>query len=611
MKQILLILALMMLCTTVLADDLRVSRDNFTYYMQPGTSINDVIEIRNETGSRQCIDVFTDTTDTELQVTRATDYFCLNNNETTEITFTIKPTNRISNGSYTAKAIFRFDSGEIQVPINVRIGETSTVNFEIPQESTCPESITIPIDFINRESKTKFISMSAQSEALLPTFSVEQFQLLDSQTRTAYLRLNTNQSFQAGEYAFQVTVEDQNNIIVKKGTLTIRNCNQSQNNQFDLSGPTSCVQLTPGESRTVYVSLENQSDHPIDFDFLIRSNRLSVSTPLHQFVLDEGEIRSIPVTLRISSGTTQDRFEATVEAEAFGNTQTITICAQTQGGIEATFLQDYINVLQGEDFTSTLQIKNTTNQTQNISLDFRSIGSAFDGSFSIDDFSISGNSTRNVTVTIRTPLNAPVGEQDIEVRVDSGSRTFDSTLHFKILENDPVNPQDRYLRFLSYPSNIDMNAGQIKRLTFIIENQYRNRLSNLTLSIENPPGYVSFEPVTGIVIDQNDVATVSGILRVDPNAPNQIARIRFVIENNQYQTTQTAEITTRQTGADPGNDPEPNPPGSSFWSSLVTFGNQNVFLIGLIILILLLLLAVSAFGGEPRQKERPAWLSNR
>src|SRR3989338_4375782 len=307
--------------------------------------------------------------------------------------------------------------------------------------------------------------MSAQSEALLPTFSVEQFKLLDSQPRTAYLRLTTNQSFQAGEYAFQVTVEDQNNIIVKKGTLTIRNCNQSQNNQFDLSGPTSCVQLTPGESRTVYVSLENQSDHPIDFDFLIRSNRLSVSTPLHPFVLDEGEIRSI--------------------------------------------------------------------------------GSAFDGSFSIDDFSISGNSTRNVTVTIRTPLNAPVGEQDIEVRVDSGSRTFDSTLHFKILENDPVNPQDRYLRFLSYPSNIDMNAGQIKRLTFIIENQYRNRLSNLTLSIENPPGYVSFEPVTGIVIDQNDVATVSGILRVDPNAPNQIARIRFVIENNQYQTTQTAEITTR------------------------------------------------------------------
>jgi hypothetical protein len=193
----------------------------------------------------------------------------------------------------------------------------------------------------------------------------------------------------------------------------------------------------------------------------------------------------------------------------------------------------------------------------------------------------------------------------------NGSAT--ATLNLRIVtaggNTDQNQAANKYLSFISYPSTIDLNAGQVKRLYFTLSSEYRERLSGIRLEFQNLPSYLSFDPLTEISVDANGNVQLTGVLRASANAPSAISKPVLWAGNAYYYTATGVEITTHAapTGENGTAKPPAQDPFGGFVSGFVGFAGQNASLVGILLLIAVALILLQAVTAQPKNESRP-WL---
>ncbi|MDO8624736.1 MAG: hypothetical protein Q7R47_01535, partial [Candidatus Diapherotrites archaeon] len=589
-QTLLLLIVLALICIpSALALDANISRPDKTYYLERNSTANDVIKVTNTTDNRTCYTVTTLTNNEELRATPATDHFCLNGHETTEITITLATTQNISDGSVNATATFYSATDQNTVTIPIQIGGTAPLAFDAQNKTICQEYNEFDIGFTNNSGGVTPFTVNASSESLLPVFRNQQMQIAGG-TQTNRLRVNANSNTVQGDYNYSIRAETDHAIIIKKGTISVRNCDATGIVDFVINENDVCPTLSPGQNRTIDVRLENHTDQSLDLDLDVQNDRFSLSLNDTHVTLSKNEIRNIPIVVRAPSSIQAGNYFLEFSAKNGSFKQTVGVCVNVTGAAALRLLQNNFTVQRGETISAQLDVKNTSDRFQDVFMEFAGLGSGFEGSFSSSDFGLNGGYTRTLLVKINIKPNALLGPQSIMIRAKTNNGTASVPLNLNVVSAGPNGDQNqtvaKYLQIMSYPSTIDLNAGDIKRLYFTIQNTYRDPLTNITLELQNLPGYLTFEPLTDIYIDKNGTIQLTGVLRVAENAPNAITKPVLFAQNAYYYAATGIEITTHGPGTSttrttPTTITAPKNPIETQFIGFVGFAGQNTGLVGL------------------------------
>jgi hypothetical protein len=149
----------------------------------------------------------------------------------------------------------------------------------------------------------------------------------------------------------------------------------------------------------------------------------------------------------------------------------------------------------------------------------------------------------------------------------------------------PIPPEqmEGTLDIVSYPTSLDLNAGESRPIAFTIANDSNETVSNVQVKLEGLPENVAFVAPGVFELAPLEARSLRGTIVVGSDIPSGTYSVRLVASNAFFRSTRTIRLTIIGTGA---IQPQRNPL-ENLVTGLLVFGSNN-WLIGLIVLALVI-----------------------
>ncbi|MDO8646866.1 MAG: hypothetical protein Q7R70_00430 [Candidatus Diapherotrites archaeon] len=498
----------------------QISFDKNAITLEEGTSYSIEVTVFNDTQESKNIALTASSDDGRLNAELGSTYFRLNRGERTTFSLSLIAESNVRSGDHEITIELNYDNLTVTKTIDVTVGNSDFVSFDIPDPEICNEDYTIiiPVDITNLSSNTKTISLTASNSTFMPYWDDSPIQLDPDETATTDLILN-NQPANGleGQYTIQVTARSGSNISVQDLEVNISNCNSSGSSDFSLTVDNSSIEIRKNEKRRIEYRITNNSDFDQYF-------HVSVETDLHTdynsliFVHSGDTERDFSL---VSAGPFQEAdkrydYKIIVSNDDFTKEKTISVRVLPTHYFEFSASVQSLDLRQGESITIPIEFDNA-DYTEDFTLGIEKSDSAITTGFSEPTFRMLARESKTVNLTITAPSNAALGSRTFKITARTGSvPTKKLDLGLNITAAIPI-PETTLLDIESYPTQVQLMPGQFKEITFIIYNPSSNPAST-TIELSGLPDGVSLEEDIIETIQAKSRKTITAVLKADKTA---------------------------------------------------------------------------------------------
>lgn len=596
LKLLFLAVLLALLPSALAVNGITLAPPTYSLSLDSQTALNAVYGISNHSGERVCFSVSADSNENDLGLAVASPSFCLNNSEQTEITLTAIASEETPSGSFIARLTVSHDLGTELHDLNVFVKQSPLVSFSVSsgQEFCNNETISIPATVTNNSGAVQWIEVGANAPEFLPVVDKPSFSLEASQSKEIKVKMNTNSSTKTGTHFFVLNSHTAQQVSAQRFSFVVKKCEEPPliESGFELEVPEDCLNINPGKEKSADFTISNIGNQPITVWFSVQENGLEIEWD------DEGKspvtlepeegIRST-VQITVPEGIREALHHVTVNANSLNDSQTKNICVIASRPFSLELFPNSVMIENGNSFGVALSIENKWNTNQTVSLSALDVDEDTHVLFARTSVSLKKYERKTVIATVQTDSNSAEGLHSVRFKASNSNGIQTRLLYFTILpeivppEPPPGEPIEAVLDFLSYPTRIDLSAGESREIGFVVANDSNQTVSGIQLRFEGLPGNIAFVAPSRFDLAAGGTRNLRGTLIAGSDIPSGTISVRLIASNNQFKATRRVQLELK--GIE-GAEQEKNP-FERLITGLVSFGSKN-WLIGLIILALII-----------------------
>ncbi len=596
LKLLFLAVLLALLPSAFAVNGITLAPPSYSLSLDSQTALNAVYGISNDSGQRVCFSVRADTNQDKLETVVASPSFCLNNSERTDITLTAIASDETPNGSFNVRLIVSHDLGTELHDLNVLVLQSPAISFSVSSgaEFCSNKSISIPATVTNNSGAVQWIEVEANAPEFLPWVNKPSFSLEASQSKEIKVKMNTNSSTKTGTHYFVLNSHTAQQVSAQRFSFVVKKCEEppSIESGFELEIPEDCLNINPGKEKTADFTISNIGNQPITVWFSVQKNGLEIEwddESKSPVTLDPEEGIRSSIKIKVPEGIREALHHVTVNASSLNDSQTKNICVIASRPFSMDLFPNSVMIENGESFGVALSIENKWNTSQTVSLSALEVDEDTHVSFARTSVSLKKYEKKTVIATVRTDSNSAEGLHSVRFKASNSNGIQTKLLYFTVLpvgvppEPPPGEPIEAVLDFLSFPTRIDLNAGESREIAFVVANDSNQTVSGIQLRFEGLPMNIAFVAPSRFDLAPGETRNLRGTLIVGSDIPTGTSSVRLIASNNQFKSTKRVQLDLK--GIESAEQ-EKNP-FERLITGLVGFGSKN-WLIGLIILALII-----------------------
>jgi len=596
LKLLFLAVLLALLPSAFAVNGITLTPPSYSLSLDSQTALNAVYGISNDSGQRVCFSVRADSNQDKLEAVVASPSFCLNNSERTDITLTAIASDETPSGSFNVRLIVSHDLGTELHDLNVLVMQSPAISFSVSsgQEFCNNKSISIPATVQNNSSAAQWIEVEANAPEFLPRVDKPSFSLEASQSKGINVKMNTNSTTKTGTHYFVLNSRTPLQVSAQRFSFTVKKCEEEPTIEsgFSLDVPSDCLNINPGKDKFADFTIDNTGNQPITVWFSIQKNGLEIDwddenkSPV---TLDPEEGIRSSIKITAPEGIKETLYHVTVNASSLNDSQTKNICVIVARPFSLDLFPNSVMIENGESFGVALSIENKWNTSQTVSLSALEIDGDTHVSFARTSVSLKKYEKKTVIATVQTDSNSLEGLHSLRFKASNSNGIQTKLLYFTVLpagvppEPPPTEPIEAVLDFLSYPTAIDLNAGESREIAFVVANDGNQTVSGIQLRFEGLPINIAFVGPSRFDLAAGEARSLRGTLVVGSDIPSGTSSVRLIASNNQFKATRRVQLDLLGTK----EAEQQTNPVLRIITGLIGFGTKN-WVIGLIILALII-----------------------
>jgi uncharacterized membrane protein len=579
--------------------------------LEAGNSINVMLNIKNNGTEKECIELFTKTYSDELKAVLATNNVCVSPNQTVKFSLSVFAE---INADETLYLIDVFaEQGTIQLTktsLNVDVYKTSVfeINTKNSRDVFYKDGYTkfVKVIVTNLGSGFQKINLTADSEMFVPSFNPSTVHLNAFESTEVEMQININNSTPAGNYEIPMYAESLVNgrNIQRSALIELKEKNELHEPKFELNVIDEFTAMNRNEIKFIKFEVINLLNEKQKIKFMLNSGGLDaelmqLSTELNA---NESEVFYIKVygheyyKAKEFQGIIwayndkeqlQDSFiinikaEHKVTAKLLNNDLKAKICS-----INGTEFFE-IELINSGDFDELikLELNNPYNDVQVVS--------------SKNNFELEKGKTEIIRIIVNPGFNSLLGKKEITAKIYAGKNKINSfNLKFVVVPDDSFKGLDlETMKFVSYPKEINLKQGEIKKIEVTITNTGNETITGLIeFNLKGIDYGLSSETETIYTLIPGETKKISLNLLAEENA--RILSFNAVIEakHEKYATVMPVRINLSE------SETQAEQEETGFIAGLIGLGGSVSG--GIIVLIVLsaIILLISLLSSEKPNK---------
>ena len=191
----------------------------------------------------------------------------------------------------------------------------------------------------------------------------------------------------------------------------------------------------------------------------------------------------------------------------------------TVNDIDVRFTQPTIELQPGGSKFVLATIENNSGSRKCMGLEFLS-SSPISGELDDGSICINAQSGLSVNVKVKAGFAALPGSYTGRLRAQVGSKYASEILAVKVAGLVPQQPEGS-LEVLNYPNSVSVLQNDSETVGFVVANSSNASLANVSVTLENLPQGVFFQPYFRPTLEKGEIATINSRLQAVNAAPGQ------------------------------------------------------------------------------------------
>jgi uncharacterized membrane protein len=570
---------------------IRVSSSQGYVYLNKTDSIGLRLRVENTSSERQCIDFEADTSSGYIEARLAEDHICLNRQEYTYVTLTIK-TENASSRSYTATFIAETSLETVELDIGVRVsGESEIELVAYPTDVCRGEQEYLNVLVRNNSDEFKEVELQAENEMLLPYFEDDEISLGPNQEKYVKMHVHPSPYSSLGDQEVSMFAVTSHETTKETVDLDIVDCEGlEEDKEFRVRVASGCFEVEKGIEERIYFTVENLAEEGQTIYFSA-GGELSAKMGQHKAFIEDGEEERFYFTVEVSEEAKVKNYDVTLHVWNSENSVEKEICIRPEkahaGFVEIE--QNDLVIRQCQNAVFTALVRNSGDYDEDIEVELHNNYHDIDATVSDSSFELEGHSSKEIYVNVSVAPDAALGDYTLLLEVKTGSETFTEELRFSVLEEEQAD-LDTSLEITGHSTSITMQEGQEKKLFLSVKNTGEKALYGIAIVLYGLPKGIDAESKTGISLQPGEEKDFELNIKADLNTFGEHDLVLQAISGNVSDEKQVKLVVEEAS--------------QSFWSGLVgLFTLGNLAWLGLIVLIVIVILALVARAASPQQKE--------
>ena len=454
-----------------------------------------VLRVKNTANERKCISLDFDTDERYIDVTLSSSSFCLNSNEETRVTATVKTSNA-PKASYKLEFIAHSGSLESRTDVSVVVGEEPEIELvAYPSELCRGSQDSISVLVRNNSDEFKQVRLQAENEMLLPYFEKQEIDLMPFQERYVNLVVNTSPySTMAGRHNVSIYAITSDETVKESIALDIKDCKED-NAEFSVSISNSCFTVEKGKDEKIYFGVKNLLGGEQKV-FFSAGGDIGANLQTQSAWLEGNEQRQFYFTVNVDKQESIADYSITLQVWNADHSVEKSVCV-TPKKVHSTLAEVKENnllVRQCESVIFTVLLKNQGDYYEDFRLSIDNSYSKVKATLSDQQsLRLEKHSERQVYVSVTALEGLPEGSYSITLNVKTSQGTIKKTLNFKVLPKQagPEPQQEQALQISGYPSSISMDANSEKTIFALLKNGSDETMDNISIELLSLPAGVT------------------------------------------------------------------------------------------------------------------------
>ena len=454
-----------------------------------------VLRVKNTANERKCISLDFDTDERYIDVILSSSSFCLNSNEETRVTATVKTSNA-PKGSYELEFIAYSGSLESRTEVSVAVGEEPEIELVAYPSDVCrgsQDSISVLVR--NNSDEFKHVKLQAENEMLLPYFERQEIDLMPFQERYVGLVVNTSPySTMAGRHNVSLYAITSDETVKESIALDIKECKED-NAESSVSISSSCFAVEKGKDEKIYFRVKNLLGGEQKVFFSVGGD-IAANLQTQSAWLEGNEQRQFYFTVNVDKQESIADYNVTLQVWNADHSVEKNICVTPKKvhSALAEVRENNLSVRQCESVIFTVLLRNQGDYYEDFRLSIDNSYSKAKATLSDQQsLRLEKHTERQVYVSVTALEGLPEGSYSITLNIKTSQGTIKKTLNFRVLPKQagPEPQPQQALQISGYPNSISMDANSQKTIFALLKNGSDETMDNISIELLSLPAGVT------------------------------------------------------------------------------------------------------------------------
>ena len=592
-----LILALLLLASSAFAE-ISITPEAGNATVSRNDSIGLRFKIKNLDEER-CIDLDTEHDESYIETNLITDRVCLNENESVNVTLTIR-TENAPKGNYSIWLLAESGSDEAESRISLHVGEEPEIEFVGYSNDICrgkKEFINILVR--NNSNEFKEVELQAENEMLLPYFERDELDLSPFEEKYVKLWLHPSPYSSIGRREISMFAITDDEIAKEILSVDIEDCEEEQTMDFRLRTAQSCLSVEKGKDEKIYFTVENRSDEETKF-FFSAGGEINATLNATSAWLEGDEEREFyfKVNMNKNSDTKDYNVSLRVWNEDFGIQKSICIRPKKGHFSSVEVEENNLEIAQCKSAVFTIIVRNLGDYREDFSLELENSHNDVEAVLSSDEFELGKNESREIYVSVNLLEDMQLGTYEIDLVTETDNQEFRNEIRFKVVEEIQGNTDSLTgVSVTGYASSVSMDENSSKALLVSLKNNSDQTVSGITVRLLQLPNSLESLPARNIVLEAGEERVVELYLKAGEESSGEYNALLYT-GNSSFSEEKQIKVFVEAVEAE-----EEDLVLSNLVGMAIAGGSALLGLFGLLIIILAFVFVTRVFRRKTMKKE--------